>query len=460
MKIRFPVLFDNIRDKLFTLLRKITPYQWLVFGYMFITLFGAWVLSLPVSSVRGTAQPFLDSLFISTSGISTSGLTVVDIGSYYSLFGQVTLLIIFQIGGVGYMSFIVLFMYLLGVRIPLPARIVAKESLAGSSMYFFKKFFLLVLGYTFFFEGVGACILALYWIKDYSFLRSVYLGIFHSISTFCTAGFSVFPDSLMKYRSSSLVNFTVIIISLFGGLGFFVLRDLTICLVNKIKKQFPARLSLHSRIVLVVTVSVILISTIVIFFSEKWPQTMSLYQKWLTSIFQTVSASTTDGFNTIDIGKMSSAGLTILMFLMFVGASPGSTGGGIKTTTLAILVILFWTKIRDRKNNVFKREIPDKSVTNAVIVFISFILIIFVDIIILSITENATYTQSLFEICSALGNTGLSTGITFNLSKIGKIVLIITMFIGRVGPLSIAYTLISKPKNHDYSYPKEDIFVG
>lgn len=439
---------------------KLTPYQLILLGYALITVSGAFLLSLPVSSAKGVYQPFLDALFVATSGISTSGLSVVDIGSYYSLFGQIVLLCIFQIGGIGYMCFIVLMMYILGIRTSIKTSIIAKESLAGSSIDMFKKFFLVVLAYTFIFEFIGAVTLAIFWMKEYTVRHSIYLGVFHSVSAFCTAGFSVFPDNLMKYQDNTLVNITIIVISLVGGIGFFVLKDLTVYAIKKYKKQWPCRLTIHTKLVLIVTSIVILVSTIIIFFSEAWPITMSIYHRMMASLFQTVSASTTDGYNSIDIGKMSALGLTTLMFLMFVGASPGSTGGGIKTTTFALLFIFIWSKIQEKRNNVFGREISARCIHDALVVFMCFVLVAFLDIMILSITEKASYIQILFEITSALGNTGLSTGITFGLSKIGRAVLIITMFIGRVGPLCIAYAVLSKPQKIDFRYPKEDVFVG
>ncbi|MCX5692314.1 MAG: TrkH family potassium uptake protein [Candidatus Omnitrophica bacterium] len=440
--------------------KKFTPYQLIVLGYLLITVIGAFLLSLPISSAKGVYQSFLDALFLATSGISTTGLTVVDVGSYYSLFGQIVLMGIFQIGGIGYMTFIVFMMYLLGVKTSIKTSIVAKESLAGANAELFKKFFRAVLLYTFIFEFSGAVILALFWMKEYSVKYSIYLGIFHSISAFCTAGFSVFPGSLMKYQHSTLVNITIIVVSLAGGIGFFVLKDLNIYVIKKFKRQYPCRLTLHTKIVLIVTFIVILVGAMVIFLSETWPKAMSNYGKMLTSLFQAVSASTTDGFNTIDIGKMSAVSLTTIMFLMFVGASPGSTGGGIKTTTLAIVLIFLYSELRERRSNVFKREISDRCIRDAIVVFSCFMLAAFSAITILTITEKASYIQILFETYSALGNTGLSAGITSNLSKIGRLVLIITMFIGRVGPLVIAYAILSNTKQLDFRYPKEDVFVG
>lgn len=440
--------------------RKLTPYQLLILGYIFITVSGAILLSLPISSSHATSQPFLDALFLATSGISTTGLAVVDVGSYYSLFGQIVLLVIFQIGGIGYMTFIILMLYLLGIKGSIRTSIVARESLVGSNLHLLKSFFLSVLAYSFAFEFVGAAILALFWMREYPAAYSLYLGMFHSVSAFCTAGFGLFPDSLMRYQQNTLLNMTIVVLSLAGGIGFFVLKDLTALIVNRFNGRRRFRLTVHTKLVLIVTTIVVSIGTIVILLSEHWPSTMNGYDKTLASVFQAVSASTTDGYNTIDIGKMSVASLTIIMFLMYVGASPGSTGGGIKTTTLALLLILVWARLRKKENNALGREMSERCIYDAIVVALCFMLIAFLDSVVLSITEKTTYVQNLFEIFSALGNTGLSTGITSGLSNAGKAALILTMFIGRVGVLSIAFAFLTKPQRVLFRYPKEDVFVG
>lgn len=442
-------------------MKKLTPYQLLLLGYIFITLTGALILSLPVSSAKGMAQPFLDALFLASSGISTSGLTVVDIGSYYSFFGQIVLLIIFQIGGIGYMTFIIFTAYMLGMGRSLQTSLVARESLAGSDLNLLENFFRKVLIYTCFFELSGTIVLSLIWVKDYPLWQAIYLGFFHSVSTFCTAGFGLFPDSLMKYQHNVLLNATINILSLAGGLGFFVLDDIRQYIDRKIKKQYPARLAVHTKLVLITTFIIILAGSIVIFIAENWqPITANYYEKWMFSVFQAVSASTTDGFNSIDIGQMSPTSWIMIMLLMFVGASPGSTGGGIKTTTFALLFVLIWSKLRDRNFNIFKREIGEQGIYNAVIISIFFLVIIFIDSLVMAATEKVPFIQVLFEIVSALGNTGLSTGITSALSSAGRAILSLTMFIGRVGPLLVATAVITKPRKVLYRYAREDIFVG
>jgi trk system potassium uptake protein TrkH len=442
---------------------KLNATQILVLGYVLVTLVGALLLSLPISSTKGTYQPFIDSLFVATSGISTSGLAVVDIGTYYTVFGQVVLMCIFQIGGIGYMTFFVFIAYLLGQRISIKAGVVARESMATDSysVQMLGRFFVQVLLYTFLFEFIGAVILALYWMKDFHTLRAIYLGIFHSISAFCTAGFSTFSTSLMNYKSSLTVNLTINIISIIGGLGFFVLIDLFDLARDKIKRAIPAKLTIHSRIALLVTLIVMLAGTTIIFFSETWPATMGISDRILASSFQAISASTTDGFNSINIGAMSAAGLTVLMLLMFIGASPGSTGGGMKTTTLGTLVMAVKSYLQGkRKVNVFEREIPQETIMKAFTVFCLFAAVAAFDLLVLVNIEKATYTQIMFEIISALGNTGLSTGITAGLTFLGKSLLIITMFIGRVGPLTLGAAILAKEKKESLRFPKEDVFVG
>jgi len=440
----------------------VTPYQVLVLGYAIVTLAGAILLCLPVSSAQGWHQPFVDSLFVATSGISTTGLTPVVVGSYYNLFGQVVLLCIFQIGGIGYMTFVVFLTYLLGIRLPMTTKFVAKESLPGSNLRILEKFFLIVVVFTFIFEVGGAAILTRFWSKEFPFGRALYLGIFHSVSAFCTAGFGLFPGSLAGYRNSVVVNLTIIIVSIAGGIGFFVLYDFGRFLARVIKRQRPRRLSVHSKLATVVMVAVMLIGTTIVLAAERWPDNLCLPGKLMIAAFQSISASTTDGFNTIDIGAMAPMSLTFLMLLMFVGASPGGTGGGIKTSTLGLIICFLWSQLKgkDWHVNIFKREIPASTVYKAFAILSWFGIIVLVDMIILSATEKDSYLQILFEVVSALGNTGLSTGITASLTTTGKIMLIITMFIGRIGPLTAGYFLVGYQRRLLYEYATEDIFVG
>ncbi|MCE5339854.1 MAG: hypothetical protein LLF92_01825 [Planctomycetaceae bacterium] len=442
--------------------KNLTVFQILVSGYALITIIGAILLSLPIASTSGEHQPFLDALFISASGISTSGLTTVDIGSYYSKFGQIVLLCIFQIGGIGYMTFIISLAYMLKMRLPIIAKAVAQESISGPDFRTLGRFFISVLAFTFFFELAGAIALAMLWKKDFPTSHAIYLGIFHSISAFCTAGFGLFSDSLMKYKSSITMNITIDILSIIGGIGFIVLYDFCSYISKMVKHQRPRRLSIHSKLIIIVSTLIMLLGTIIILFAEEWPSDMSFKEKLMLSSFQSISASTTDGFNSVDVSAMNPRSLTYIMFLMFVGASPGSTGGGIKTSTLGLIIVFLWSHLRNTKTDIsiFERRIVPELIYRAFSVFSWFILIITADVIILSATEKTSYLHTLFEIVSALGNTGLSMGITSGLSPVGKVILTITMFIGRIGPLAAGFFLIGRQRPVLYEYPAETVFVG
>ncbi|MFA6419145.1 MAG: potassium transporter TrkG, partial [Candidatus Margulisiibacteriota bacterium] len=383
--------------------------------------------------------------------------------SYYSFFGQLVLLSIFQIGGIGYMAFFVFLAYLLGKKFSKKTSTVAKESMAtdSHSLHMLGGFFLKVIIFTLFFEIIGTVILAFYWAGEYSLPRALYLGLFHSVSGFCTAGFGLFPTSLINYQTSWTVNLTINIISIVGGLGFFVLSDFYNALINKIKRLKPARLTLHSKMVILTTAIVMLAGTVVILVAEQWPSSVTLQDKILIASFQSISASTTDGYNSIDIGKMSATSLVALMLLMFIGASPGSTGGGMKTTTLATLFAAVRASLQGKdRTAVFERKIPIEIIIKAMTIFFLFSAVAAIDILIMANTEQASFLQTLFEIVSALGNTGLSTGITGSLSTAGKIILIVTMFIGRVGPLTIGSAIFKSETHNALKLPKEELFVG
>lgn len=431
-------------------------------GYFIVTLTGAVLLSLPVATGDGRGQPFLDAMFVATSGISTSGLSPVDIGSYYTMFGQIVLLSVFQIGGIGYMTLIILIVQTFGLSTSINMQLVAKESLAGSELKVLGRFFLMTTVLTLFFELIGTLILFLSWMREMPVGRALYYGIFHSISAFCTAGFALTTDSLMGYASDPLINMTINLISIAGGLGFYVLFDLMLKVRESLCKGKRRRLSLHTKMVLMITAGLFLASTAVLLIATQWESSQTIADRVWVASFQAISASTTDGFNTVDISRMGTASLVVLMILMFVGASPGSTGGGIKTTTLGAILLFLWHQVKGRENTVslMGREIPSASLLKAFGVVSWFTMIIIIDLVIMCVTERAEFLQILFEIVSAMGNTGLSMGITSSLSSAGKIVLIITMFIGRVGPLTVGYFMAGEQKHVPYAYPREDIFIG
>lgn len=455
-------LFNGFTTLIGRLALSATPFRLLVFGYMVVTISGALLLSLPVSTTGGRGQNFIDALFIAASGISTTGLVVVDIGSFYTIFGQIVLLCIFQIGGIGYMTIIIFLTQVIGKKTTILTQIVAKESLAGPNMRQLGSFFMATIAFTMVFELAGAVVLTIYWSREYPLGRAAYLGFFHSVSAFCTAGFGLLPDSLVKHQGSLVMNATINIVSLAGGLGFFVLYEFYSMVTRRIKNHSRRRLSVHSRLVLITTAALIAGGSAIILLTESWDPAMGICDRLLVSVFQSVSAQTTDGFNTVDIGKLGATSLTVLMILMFIGASPGSTGGGIKTTTFGAISRFLYCQLKgcEESVNLFGREIPSRSIGKAFSVLAWFGIIIVLDMLVMVRTERAGYLQVLFEIVSALGNTGLSTGITPDLSTVGRVILIITMFIGRVGPLTIGFFIIGRQHERHYHYAEEDIFIG
>lgn len=307
---------------------KLTTFQSLLIGFILIILAGAFLLTLPIASDKSASQPFIDALFTATSAVTTTGLVVVDTGSFYSLFGQMVILILFQIGGLGYMIFIALIVLGLGGRLSLGSRMLLHESLSRTTSVDLIKFAKIIIIFTFLFEFIGALFLSLYWIHYFPLPQAVYSGIFHSVSAFCTAGFGLFSDSFSSYHGSVVLNLVIIVICIAGGIGFFVLYDLVTLFNKSIRRQNPRRLSVHSKFVLMLSVILMAIGTVVIFVSEKGLHVPFLGERLLTSAFQSISASTTTGFNTINIGAMTSTSLFTIIVLMFIGASPGGTGGG------------------------------------------------------------------------------------------------------------------------------------
>ncbi|MBN2353778.1 MAG: hypothetical protein JXD23_14490 [Spirochaetales bacterium] len=446
--------------------RKIlTPLRVLVIGYFSIAFVSAILLSLPVSSRSGEPQFFVDSLFTAFSGISTTGLVTVDVGSYYSLFGQIVLLLTFQVGGIGYMALVIIMLRFFNRKHSLASQVVAGEGMAGFGPNNFLGFAALVVLSTLVIETAGAVVLFFSWSGDFPPAQAAYAAVFHSVSAFCTAGFTIFPDSLMKYRDSLPVNLAIDSLSLLGAVGFIVIYDILRFIRSVVRGERRVRLTLHSKIVFFGLAVMIFTSASIIFLSEPWPAGTTAGQRVERSLFQAISAETTDGFNTMDIGKMSAASQTFIIVQMLTGAAPGSTGGGIKITTLAVLVMFVLAQLKRRENPVIlagKREIGNGAVGKAVGVAAWFCVVIVLYLLVMTVTEapHAAFLQILFEIASALGNTGLSTGITASLSVTGKLLLTLAMFIGRAGPLTLGFALVKNENRTIVRRPKEEIYIG
>jgi trk system potassium uptake protein len=440
----------------------ITPIQTLLLGFIVLILLGSILLWLPVSATQDQSTSFIDALFTAASAVTTTGLVVVDTGSHYTLFGQLVILLLFQIGGLGYMLFIALISFGIGTGFTIGGRLVFTESVARPITIEIKKFVKAVFLYAAAFEFAGATLLTLVFLSRLSFVEAVYSAIFHSVSAFCTAGFSLYADSFTAYANSLPANAVIAFVTIGGGIGFFVLYDITSVWRRFIRSQYPMKLSDHSKLVLLVSFLLMATGTFALFLIEGDDNATSNFSdRFLTASFQALSASTTTGFNTVDIGSMHSLSLVYIIVLMFIGASPGSTGGGIKTTSFGIIFLFIRSVLTNRPEvSAFRRTIQTSTVHKALGLALLASLYLTILVLSLSISEQSSLLAIIFEATSALGTVGLSTGVTPTLTTTGKILIIITMFIGRVGPLAIGYSLVGKPRSKTYSYPTGNVMVG
>lgn len=439
----------------------LSPSQTILTGFVVLAAAGALLLWLPISSVEGSRQSFPDALFVASSAVSTTGLSVVDISSAYSIFGQVVVLLLFQIGGLGYMTFFAFFALAFRRKLSYRSGQTVQETLSAPSRGEVLRHVEKVILFTVVFELSGAIILSLYWLRSYPLPQALYLGIFHSVSAFCTAGFSLFTDNLAGYQDDLTIGLVLSALSVFGAIGFLVLSDVQIYLNRAIQGARPRRLLVHSKLSLLLFAALSLAGMIIIFLAGRRLPDLPLGERLLVAFFQSFSATTTTGFNTIDIGQLGTTVLLTMMVLMFIGAPAGGTGGGIKTTTFAAVLLFLRSLLTGEWDvHIFKRRIPWPTIRRSMaITFVAAAWVLLVSGI-LTLTESDPFRDILFEVVSALGTVGLSTGITPGLSVFGKIAITVTMVAGRVGLLSIGLLLMEKTRPSAYRYPKEEIFVG
>jgi len=439
------------------------PAHYLLMGFAGAILLGGILLWLPIST-NGKPISFVDALFTSTSAVCVTGLIVVDTGTKFTLFGQLVILTLIQMGGLGIMTFSVFFMILLGKRISFKGRVAIHDSFSHSPFQNFSGMLKAIFTLAFGIEALGALGLMICFAQDFPLKQAIYSAVFHSISAFCNAGFSLFPDSLVRYQNSIPVNVIFMLLIVFGGLGFLVLIDLP-ALFDKRRK-----LTLHAKVVLITTAGLILGGAIFIFITEFADQLAHLPMrgKILASFFQSITPRTA-GFNTLDYSRLTNATLFFTLFLMFVGASPGSCGGGIKTSTFSVLLALVWRRIHGhRRVSILHRTLPQE-VTDRVIVisFLAFVTVFAATLILLvsegwgvpTGKERLHLVNILFEVVSAFGTVGLSTGITVMLSSFAKVVLVAVMYVGRVGPATVAFSMRSQEEEH-FQYAEEHTMIG
>jgi len=448
---------------------KLKPPQVVVLSFLAAITVGTLLLSLPAASTLEGGADFIDRLFTATSATCVTGLIVLDTPRDWAPFGRAVIFALFQIGGLGIMTLSTFFAVLLGRKLTLRQNVVIQSAMNHNRVLGAKRLIKYIIGLTFTVEIIGAGLLFLRW----SFLEKWTVGerlaqsLFHAVSAFCNAGFSLFSYSFMDYPKDLAVNAIMMALIITGGLGFIVILDLARGLFQKRNYAVP-RLVLQSKVVIFTSLALITAGALLIFLLERGNTMSGMSAKGmiLGSLFQSVTARTA-GFNTLAIGEFAPGTLVVLLFLMFIGASPGSTGGGIKTSTFAIVLASVGAMSRNR-DRVFMmgRTIPRAVVRRALLVFIMALAWIGVMAFLLVIAERNTlagggaFMKSLFEVTSAFGTVGLSTGITPHLTTIGKIIIIVTMFVGRVGPLTLALAVAINEDKIKYSYPEEKIMVG
>ena len=442
---------------------KYTPVQILAIGFAIVIFTGAILLSLPIASQNGEITPFIDCIFTSTSAVCVTGLVTVDTGTHWTYFGKTVIMLLIQIGGLGFMSVTTLVFFLLGKRITLKERLVMQEAMNVNSLQGLVKMIKYVLIFTFSVELLGAVLFSTQFIPEFGIAKGIYYSIFHAVSAFCNAGFDLMGNfnSVIAYANNSVVILTISALIAIGGLGFYVWVEIYNCKGIK-------RLSLHSRVVIYMTLVLIVGGAILMYLFEmnnpNTMQGMSMKGKFLSSVFASVSPRTA-GFNSIPLDKMTSAGKFLTIILMFIGGSPGSTAGGIKTATAVVLFMTVVSVVKGREDTeIFQKRISKELVYKSFVITIISLTLVIVVTMILSITEqpNIPFEYFLYEATSAFATVGLTLGLTTKLTFVGKVIISLTMYAGRVGPLTIILAL-AKNKSSKYGnikYPEDKILIG
>ncbi|SHE34767.1 trk system potassium uptake protein TrkH [Seinonella peptonophila] len=440
----------------------LSPARYLVIGFFIVTLFGGILLSLPMTHQPGQNVSFIDALFTSTSAICVTGLVVVDTATSFNLVGQIIILMLVQIGGIGFVTFATLFTVMLGKKVSVRERLLLAESFKQNKIQGVVRLLIFVMSITFIFELMGTLLLSIRFIPQWGLEKGLYFSFFHAVSAFNNAGFDLFGhvekfSSFSLYADDPLVSFTISGLVIVGGLGFIVIYELFHYWKTK-------RLSLHSKLVLATSGFLLILGTFVILLIE-WsnPETLGnlSFQGKLWAAHFHAASPRSGGISTLSLTSMYSASLFFIVFLMFIGAAPGSTGGGIKSSTFAIIILAVWGMLRGKQHvEIFKRRISYIYVYRALTITILAIGFLIFGTMTLTILERTDIFTALFETVSAFGTVGFSLGLTPKLSIPGKILIIILMFIGRLGPITIGFALANRSRPTSYKYPEEKLVIG
>lgn len=443
--------------------KKLTQAQIIALGYFLVIAAGTLILMLPIATKSGEMATPLTSLFTATSATCVTGLVVVDTASYWSLFGQCIILLMIQVGGLGFMTIGVLFAMFLNKKISLKTRGILQESMNTNQVGGVVRLVRKALIGTAVIEMAGALLLMIRFVPEFGFARGIYFGIFHAVSAFCNAGFDLMGtskgpySSFTAYADDALINVTIMALIVVGGIGFFVWDD--IC-HNKLHIK---KYKLHTKIVLSCTAILIVGGALFIYLFEKdgLMAGMSAREAVLTSAFSSVTARTA-GFNTIDTAGLTTSSKMLTVLLMFIGGSPGSTAGGIKTTTIVVLLIYVWSNLRGARGcNIFERRLEDDAVRKASdVAVISLFMAVVASIAIPYFQPHLLMEDVVFEVFSAIGTVGMSTGITRDLSAASRIIVVLLMYCGRIGSMSFALSFMERKKVAPVKLPEEKVMIG
>lgn len=433
------------------------PPLYLTIGFAILILIGGCILSLPIFTRSGKPTNLIDSIFVAASASCVTGLTTVNTADHWNSLGHVWILLLIQIGGLGVMTLATFFPLLLRKKIGLKSRQILKEQLNIDTLQGIMKLFRYVLVFTFLVEFLGAFFLSLRFVPMFGMGKGLWYSIFHSVSAFCNAGFDLLGDSIYPFRNDPLINITLMSLIVIGGLGFMVTAEI-------FRKRSFKKLSTHAKLVLIISVVLIVIGTLAFYLIERQAGGV-LYQEGiknsiLQSIFQSVSARTA-GFYSVKLNQMHDTSVLLLSVLMVIGGSPGSTAGGLKTTTFGVLVLSTISIFKQEDEvTIFNKHIDSKTIRKALAIIMVYLGLIFLVIFILSLSENFKVLDISYEVASAFGTVGASRGITGDLSKIGKILITLSMYLGRIGPMTMAYSIGLKSATKYIRYPEANISIG
>jgi trk system potassium uptake protein TrkH len=445
--------------------RHFSPTRIFVLSFAGVIIAGAILLWFPFSATKGNLR-FVDALFTSTSGVCVTGLVVVDVGKDLSTLGQVITIFLFQIGGLGIITFSTVFFVLMGRGISFKGRDIVQSTFLHTPRRDFIVIAKAVLVFTFIIESLGTLLLFIRFSNDFPIGTALYHAVYNAISAFNNCGYSLFSDNLMGYQGDPIVNLTIMGLIVLGGIGFIVQYEV----LSKLR-GIQKKLSVHSKIV-IITTSVLILSGAILFYvfeRNHIIKDVPVQNKILASFFQSVTPRTA-GFNTVDIGLLTNATILLMIVLMFIGASPGSTGGGVKTTSAALLVMMIWNRLKGNEEvNIFNRTVPREIMSRTIsIIFASAFSVAIITSVLLIFGEGKLpqtesrhfFVEYLFDTVSAFGTVGLSMGITPKLNDLQKYALILMMFVGRVGPLTLAFSLSRSTGGKGLTYAEEGVMVG